>query len=73
VTEEPDKPRRKRKLRAPDPREISLEAQRENREHLTFLRPTEEITLGPGTRFTVLPAEKGHGWVLRVLYDVPTS
>ncbi len=34
------------------------------------MRPTEEVTLGPNTRFVTLPGEKGKGWILR-LYEDP--
>lgn len=56
--------------RKPQPIEISLEAKKDNREGgLTLFRPDEEVTLGPTTRFVVLPGDKGKGWILKVIKD----
>lgn len=55
--------------RRPAPREIELGTERDNREGLTLMRPAEEVTLGPNTRFVCMPGEKGKGWVLKVFTD----
>lgn len=54
-------------------KEIKLEMEREHRQGLTLMRPAEPVSITLEQRFAVLPADKGHGWVLRIYDAAPDN